>query len=99
MVGIIVSTLIAVWYFKTAEGWKLPAFQWVVGGMVVYYLGFAACMYLVLRPVFGVSSGTHGFWSGLAMDLVSASVGVALAALFKHRVMRKIAQAEESTPE
>lgn len=87
MVGIIASSLIAVWFFKTAERLKLPIFQWVVGGMLVYYGGFAACMYLVLRPTFRVSAGSHGFWSGLAMDLVSAAAGIALAALFRSRVM------------
>ncbi|MBS1212672.1 MAG: hypothetical protein H6R26_1289 [Proteobacteria bacterium] len=89
MVGIIATTIIAIWFFRTAERLNLPIFQWVVGGIVVYYSGFAACMYLVLRPMLGVGAGTHSFWLGLVMDLVSASVGIGLAALFRAKVMVK----------
>lgn len=89
MVGIIASSIIAVWFFKTAEQLKLPIFQWVVGGMLVYYSGFAACMYLVLRPLLMVTAGTHSFGLGLTMDLVSAAIGIALATVFRSRVMRR----------
>ncbi len=87
MIGVIASSIIAFWYFKTADQLKLPIFQWVLGGMLVYYAGFAASMYLVLRPLLKVSAGTHSFAMGLTMDVVSAAVGIALAALFRSRVM------------
>lgn len=99
MVGIIASSIIAFWFFRTAERLKLSIFHWVFGGMLVYYMGFAACMYLVLRPLLNVSSGTHGFWLGLAMDLVSAAAGISLAALFRAKVMNKAEQsARQAAP-
>lgn len=87
MVGIIATAIIAYWFFMTAERLKLPIFQWVIGGVVVYYAGFAACMYLLLYPTMGSSPASHSPWVAFIMDVLAAVAGVVLAALFRSKVM------------
>ncbi len=89
MIGAIAILLIAFWYYKTAEARRLPALPWIVGGVLVYYLGFALWMYLLLKPLLGVHFKDHSVWLGLAMDLSSVLAGAALAALFRAKVVLK----------
>lgn len=92
MIGAIAILLIAVWFHQTAQRLNLPSLQWAIGGVIVYYAGFAIWMYLVLRPLLGSLFRNHGLWLGLGMDVSSVLAGVALAALFRAKVMMKRGQ-------
>jgi len=89
MIGIIAIFLLAYWIYRTAQELKLPAFQWVLGAVIVYYLGFAAWMYLVLGPLMGSTFKNHSLFQGLAMDVSAVLVGACLAWLFRSRIMLK----------
>lgn len=90
MIGAIAIALIAVWFYKTAEKLNLPALHWVIGGVLVYYGGFLAWMYGVMRSLLGTSFQNHSLWQGLGMDISSVLVGALLATLFRNRVMLKL---------
>jgi len=98
MIGAIAILLIAFWFYQTAQQRNLPALPWAVGGVLVYYLGFAAWMYLAMRPLMGAAFKSHSLWQGLAMDLSSVAVGALLAALFRARVMLKKGQTSFESP-
>jgi len=87
MIGALAILLIAFWFYRTAEARRLPALPWVVGGLLVYYSGFAVWMYALLQPLLGAGFKDHSFWLGLLMDITSVLAGAALAALFRARVM------------
>lgn len=89
MIGAIAILIIAYWYYKTAESRRLPALAWIIGGVLVYYAGFAAWMYGLLQPLLGIRFKDHGLWLGLAMDSSSVLAGAALSALFRAKVMLK----------
>jgi hypothetical protein len=84
--------LIVLWFYKAAERLVLPSLAWVVGGVLVYYAGFAAWMYLLLRPMLGERFQSHGLWLGLGVDISSVLFGVALTAIFKTRIMDRRGQ-------
>jgi len=92
MIGAIAILLTAFWFYKTAEKYSLPALQWVFGGVIVYYAGFLCWMYLVLRPMLGGRFKEHSFLLGMTMDITAVLAGVALAALFRNKVMTKRGQ-------
>jgi hypothetical protein len=77
----------AAWYFRTAEQRGLPGLAWAVAGILVYYGGFSLWMYLVLRPLMGGGFQTHGFATGIGMDLTAILFGVLCMALFRARVL------------
>lgn len=89
MIGAIAIAAIAVWFYKTAERVSLPALQWVVGGVIVYYAGFSAWMYGVLQPALGIRFQNHNLWLGLAMDISSVLIGALAASLFRSMIMLK----------
>jgi len=86
-ISALVILLIAFWYYKTAEQFQLPMVPWVIAGVIVYYGGFLAWMHLVLKFALGAKFKEHGFVLGLAMDLTAVLAGLALAALFRSKVM------------
>lgn len=89
MIGAIAIVLIAVWFYKSAERLELPSLQWVAGGVIVYYGGFSAWMYGLLRPLLGGHFQNHGLWLGLGMDISSVLAGVLMAALFRSMILLK----------
>jgi hypothetical protein len=89
MIGALAILLIAFWYYKTAETLNLPAFAWVVGGVIVYYAGFLSWMYLLLKPLLGGQFKEHNFLLGISMDISAVLAGAALSALFRSQVMLK----------
>jgi len=89
MIGAIAILLIAFWYYKAAETLDLPALPWIIGGVIVYYAGFLGWMYWVLKPLLGGQFKEHNFLLGISMDVSAVLAGVALAALFRHKIMLK----------
>jgi hypothetical protein len=89
MIGAIAILFIAYWYYKTAEARRLPALAWIIGGVVVYYAGFAGWMYGLLQPLLGTGFKNHTLWLGLAMDFSSVLAGTAISALFRAKIMLK----------
>ena len=79
----------AVWFYRTAERLGLPGLAWAIGGVLVYYGGFLFWMYAVLRPVMGGRFQTHGFWTGIGMDLTSILFGSLCVALLRFKVLMK----------
>ncbi|QSA96222.1 hypothetical protein [Methylococcus sp. EFPC2] len=92
MIGVIATLLVVFWFYQTAQQRQLPSLQWMIGGALVYYLGFAAAMYLAIRPLMGPAFKNHGFWLGLSFDIGSALVGLLLASLFRSKIMLKQGQ-------
>ncbi len=89
MIGALAILLIAFWFYKTAENLNLPVLPWVAGGVIVYYAGFLSWMYLVLKPMLGGQFKEHSFLLGITMDITAVLAGVALAALFRAKIMLK----------
>lgn len=89
MIGVIAVLGVAYWYYQTAQAKELPALQWVFGGVIVYYLGFAAWMYLALRPLMGSAFKNHGIWQGWAMDISAVVAGIVLTSVFRSKIMLK----------
>lgn len=92
MIGVIATLLVVFWFYQTAQQRQLPSLQWIIGGALVYYLGFAATMYLAIRPLMGSAFKNHGFWGGLAFDIGAALAGLLLASLFRSKVMLRQGQ-------
>jgi hypothetical protein len=92
MIGALAILLVAFWYYNTAEKASLPALQWIIGGVVVYYAGFLGWMYLLLKPMLGGQFKEHSFLLGITMDVSAVLAGIALSALFRQRVMLKKAK-------
>ncbi len=89
MIGALAILLIAFWFYKTAENLNLPVLPWVAGAVIVYYGGFLGWMYLVLKPMLGGQFKEHSFLLGITMDITAVLAGVALAALFRAKIMLK----------
>jgi len=89
MIGALAILAIAFWYYQTAEKLNLPALPWIVGGVIVYYAGFLAWMYGLLKPLLGGQFKEHNFLLGISMDITAVLVGLALSALFRNKIMLK----------
>lgn len=92
MIGALAILAIAAWFYRTAERYALPPLAWCVGGVIVYYGGFAFWMYLILRPLLGDAFRNHGMGLGLGMDISAVVVGVLCATAFRLFVMLKRGQ-------
>ncbi len=79
----------AVWFYRTAERLGLPGLAWAIAGVLVYYGGFLFWMYALLHPLMGSRFQTHGFWTGIGMDVSSILFGACCMALFRHKVLMK----------
>lgn len=79
----------AIWFYLTAERQRLPAIAWALAGVLVYYAGFSFWMYVILRPLMGSHFQSHGFGTGIAMDLSSIAFGALAMTLFRFRVLLK----------
>lgn len=89
MIGALAILVVAYWYYQTAEKLSLPPLPWVIGGVIVYYSGFLAWMYWVLKPMLGGQFKEHNFLLGITMDITAVLAGVALSALFRSKGMLK----------
>ena len=89
MIGALAILALAAWFYRTAERLALPPIAWCLGGVVVYYGGFAFWMYLVMRPLLGDMFRNHSLWLGLGMDISAVLVGVLSASVFRARVLMK----------
>ncbi len=92
MIGALAILAVAAWFYVTAERSRLPALAWCIGGVLVYYAGFAVWMYGLLAPLLGDQFRNHGLWLGLGMDLSAVAAGVIAAALFRAKVLLKRAR-------
>jgi hypothetical protein len=95
MIGASTLIFISIWFYKSAEKLRLPLVPWLVGGVLVYYSCYAAWMYLVLKPMLGMSFREHSLPLALFINISSVLVGLAMAALFRAKVMVPKGQAAD----
>lgn len=77
----------AVWYHRAAMRLGKPAFAWAIAGALVYYAGFLIWMHGLLKPLLGANFKSHGFWTGMGMDLSAIGVGLLGMLLLKRLVL------------
>ncbi len=90
MFGGIISILIAVWFYRTAEAKKAPAFQWAFVGFITYYLPNLIWTFWVAKPAV---VRMHATSAGLSATLIGHSgilLGVVCAGLVWMQVLKKL---------
>jgi hypothetical protein len=92
MIGGVISVLICIWFYRTADRLKLNPLQWIVGALVVYYGIKAVWTYAILKPILGTTFKYHTFTSGVMIEISGALQGAVGAALFHYKVLRKQAR-------
>jgi hypothetical protein len=50
MLGGIVAVIIAVWFYRSAEGRGIPAIPWAVAGVIAYYVPNFIWSLLIAKP-------------------------------------------------
>jgi len=79
----------AIWYYQTAQRRGLPGLSWAIAGVLIYYGGFLLWMYGALHTLMGNQFQTHGFWTGIGMDVSSIISGTLCMAGFHQKVLMK----------
>jgi hypothetical protein len=92
MLGGVISFLICIWFYLTADRLKLNPLQWVAGALIVFYGTKAIWTFLILKPLMGAGYTHHGMLGGLMMELAGALLGALACWLFRARVMLKQAR-------
>jgi hypothetical protein len=89
MIGGVISVLICVWYYRTADRLKLNPLQWIVGGLILFYGARAGWTYGIVKPLMGAGFDRHSMTAGILIELTGALLGAACAALFHNKIMLK----------
>ena len=94
MLGGIISMVIAVWFYKTAESKQLPKLQWAFVGFLAYYLPNLLWTFMIAKPMV---VSYHAQNKGLAATLMGGSgilIGLACVVLLWMLVLNKLKQPE-----
>jgi len=89
MIGALFALAICYWYYVSAEKVRLNPLPWIVGGVLSFYVSNYVFIYTVLKPLAGDRIRNHGIVGGFLIELAGALVGLAIAALFRNRVLLK----------
>ncbi|MEY2700112.1 MAG: hypothetical protein RIQ52_867 [Pseudomonadota bacterium] len=87
MVGGFLAAVICFWYYQTAINRQLNAFQWMIGGLVVFYMTRFVWTYAILKPLLGDGWKHHSMATGVMVEVSGALVSVAVAWYFRKKVM------------
>ncbi|MGZ8217175.1 hypothetical protein [Methylomagnum sp.] len=94
MIGGVISFVVCIWFYLTADRLKLNPLQWIVGALIVFYGTKAVWTFVILKPLMGATP--HGALGAFMMELAGAALGVAACWLFQSKVMLKQGQTDST---
>jgi len=90
MLGGVVAVLIVLWFYRSAESRRAPAFQWAVAGLIAFYVPNFIWSLWVAKPMLMT---LHAQSAPLKASLVGHSsvlVGALCAGLVWYGLLRKV---------
>ncbi len=81
MIGGLISILIALWYYKSAQSRAQPALQWAFAGAIVYYIPNFIWSLAVAKPMMNQLHAQNAGALGSLLGFSSVFVGLLCAAL------------------
>ncbi len=89
MFGGVIAAVLCIWFYQTATRIHLNPLAWIIGALIVFYGVRYAWTFAVLKPLMGVGFKSHTMLTGVMIELSGALLGMAVAAVFRSKVMLK----------
>lgn len=87
MIGVIVTILICVWIYRSANELNLNPLKWIALALIAYYAASFGWTYLVLKPLLSAAVKGPSVSSGILIEVTGPAVGAALIAFLRKRFM------------
>ncbi|QXP84153.1 hypothetical protein ABZN20_06565 [Methylococcus sp. ANG] len=84
MIGGIVAILIAIWFYRSAEGRGLPAVQWAFAGLLAYYVPNFVWSLVVAKPLMAEFHARSAVMMAGLVGHSSVVVGAVVAIAVRH---------------
>ncbi len=87
-IGGVLAILVAVWFYNTAVKLDLNPWQWIIGGVIIFYGVKYLWVKGILKPLLGASlAANHSGVIRLIIELSGDALAAFCAMLFRSRIM------------